>query len=120
MIYFCILAHCSTHIIALVLISLFFLKGSAPFFPLFYYATLKTYPAALLTDSETDNQSKQCTEWHNEKEFTTDHKNASSVTAIMLIASVKNSNHQTFYSPTHFLPVATPPPNQLSFIQHFP
>lgn len=119
MIYFCILTHCSTHITALVLAFLFFLKGSAPFLPLFYYATPKTYPAALLTDSETDNQGKQCHEGHNEKEFMADHKNAS-VTALILITSVKNSKRQTFYSPTHFFPVTTPPPNLLSFIQHFP
>jgi hypothetical protein len=119
MIYFCILTYRSTHIIALMLVTLFVLKGSAPFFPLFYYDTLKTYPAALLTDSETDNQGKQCHEGHNEKEFMADHRNAA-VTAILLIAAVKNSKHTTFYRPTHFFPVTTPPPNLLSFIRHFP
>ena len=113
MMYFYILSRCSIHIAALVLVILFFLKGSAPLFPLFYFSTLKVYSAALFTDSERDNQGKQCHEWHNEKEFMADHKDPSLVTAARFIASVKNSKHLTFYRPTCFFPVATPPPNLL-------
>ena len=51
MIYFCVMLHYATHITALVLATLFLLKGSAPFFQLFHCSALKTYPV-----TETDNQ----------------------------------------------------------------
>ncbi|HRO45796.1 hypothetical protein [Agriterribacter sp.] len=100
------------HITALLLVTIFLLKGSASLLPLFSFSALKTHPAELFTDTETDSSGKERQEREGEQSFIADHKNAFSTGANIAITSLKKKNKgQADYRQTNFFPVATPPPN---------